>query len=70
LVKELGLKGRRLQYAPFYVLAKTKMPAVLVETAFISNPQEERLLQDSTWREKMARSIASGVASYLSEAGE
>jgi N-acetylmuramoyl-L-alanine amidase len=70
LVKRLGLKGRHLQYAPFYVLAKTKMPAILVETAFISNAQEERLLGTSAWRDQMAKAIGTGVMAYIREAGE
>ena len=70
LVKGLGLKGRHLQYAPFYVLAKTKMPAILVETAFISNAQEERLLKTSAWRDQMAKAIGTGVMGYIKEVGE
>jgi N-acetylmuramoyl-L-alanine amidase len=70
LVKDLGLKGRHLQYAPFYVLAKTKMPAILVETAFISNAQEENLLATSAWRDQMAKAIGTGVIHYIKEAGE
>ncbi|GEM_PF-6941895 len=70
LVKGLGLKGRHLQYAPFYVLAKTKMPAILVETAFISNAQEERLLGTSAWRDKMAKAIGTGVMSFIKEPGQ
>lgn len=61
LVKTLKLKGRRLQYAPFYVLAKTKMPAVLVEAAFISNPQEAKLLATRGFREQIAYAIAEGI---------
>jgi len=70
LVKGLGLKGRHLQYAPFYVLAKTKMPAILVETAFISNAQEERLLKTSAWRDQMAKAIGTGVMAYIKETSE
>jgi N-acetylmuramoyl-L-alanine amidase len=61
LVKTLKLKGRRLQYAPFYVLAKTKMPAVLVEAAFISNPKEAKLLATRAFREQVAKAIAMGL---------
>jgi N-acetylmuramoyl-L-alanine amidase len=45
----------------FYVLVNTTMPAVLVETAFISNLDEERKLADPGWRLRMAGAIASAV---------
>ena len=47
--------------AKFRVLIETKMPAVLVETAFISNPTEEMWLRDPGWRLRMAGAIVSGV---------
>ena len=45
----------------FYVLIHTAMPAVLIETAFISNEEEERKLADPGWRLRMAGAIASAV---------
>jgi len=45
----------------YYVLVHTLAPAVLVETAFISNPEEERKLSDPGWRLRMAGAIASAV---------
>lgn len=45
----------------FYVLIHTAMPAVLIETAFISNESEERKLADPGWRLRMAGAIASAV---------
>lgn len=47
--------------AKFRVLIKTTMPAVLVETAFISNPTEEKWLRDPGWRLRMAGAIVSGI---------
>jgi N-acetylmuramoyl-L-alanine amidase len=64
LYKALNLKHRGLSYAPFYVLARTKMPAILVEVAFITNPKEEALLADPDFRQKVAASIARGVLRY------
>jgi N-acetylmuramoyl-L-alanine amidase len=60
----LKLKHRDLSFAPFYVLARTKMPAVLVEVAFITNRDEERLLADPVWRQQVALSMARGLLSY------
>ena len=45
----------------FYVLMHTKMPAVLIETAFISNPVEEEKLTDPGWRMRMAGAIVSSI---------
>ncbi len=55
---------RRIQHAPFYVLRQVDMPSILVETAFISNPKEERKLEDPQWRQKIAQSIADGILSF------
>jgi N-acetylmuramoyl-L-alanine amidase len=62
---ELNLKHRDISYAPFYVLARTQMPAILVEVAFITNPREELLLRDDDFQERVARSITSGVEDYV-----
>jgi hypothetical protein len=51
--------------ANFYVLRKTDMPAVLVELAFISNPQEEKLLASTEFQDAAAGSIAAAVKSYF-----
>lgn len=45
----------------FWVLVHTKMPAVLLEVAFISNPVEEDRLRDPGWRMRMAGAIVSGI---------
>lgn len=47
--------------AGFAVLVGTAMPAVLIETAFISNPLEERWLRDVGWKMRMAGAIVSGL---------
>jgi N-acetylmuramoyl-L-alanine amidase len=60
----INLKHRDISYAPFYVLARTEMPAILVEVAFITNPHEERLLGDAGFRQRVASSIAQGVEDY------
>jgi N-acetylmuramoyl-L-alanine amidase len=60
------LKYKSLQEAPFRVLKLPDIPAVLVETAYISNPQEERLLKQSGFQKKLAKSITSSIGDYLS----
>lgn len=47
--------------AKFRVLIKTTMPAILIETAFISNQTEEKWLRDPGWRLRMAGAIVSAV---------
>lgn len=64
MAKKLDLRNRGVKAANFHVIKNTRMPGVLVETAFISNPKEERLLKDSRFQDLMAEAIASGVATY------
>jgi N-acetylmuramoyl-L-alanine amidase len=64
IVEDLGQHFRNIQQAPFYVLAHADMPSILVETAFISNQQEENKLRDPYWRDKMAKAIAQGIIAY------
>lgn len=51
--------------AGFYVLKNTNMPAVLTELAFISNPQEEKLLASPEFQAKAALAIAQGIGDYF-----
>jgi N-acetylmuramoyl-L-alanine amidase len=51
-------------HANFYVTKHTTMPAVLIETAFISNPGDVAKLTDPAWLQTLARGIANGVAAY------
>ncbi len=62
--KSLGLKDRKVEKGPFYVLASVKMPAVLVEVAFISNPKEEAKLKTLSFRQKVAEAICRAIIDY------
>ena len=65
LVKENRLrKNRGVKKAPFMVLVGAKMPSVLAEIAFLSNPQEEKLLKTKQQRQKVAEALYAGVAKY------
>ena len=57
---DLGVKQ-----ALFYVLFGAKMPSVLVEVSFISNPQEEKLLAKESYRMQIAKAIAQGLNTYI-----
>jgi N-acetylmuramoyl-L-alanine amidase len=59
------VRDRGVHTAPFYVLIGANMPAVLAEIAFVSNPQDEKRLKTPEYREILARSLLSGVKSYL-----
>ena len=61
LVNATGLANRGVKEASFYVLRATVMPAILVELAFLSNPDEEKLLTSSEFQNICARAIWEGV---------
>jgi N-acetylmuramoyl-L-alanine amidase len=63
--KRKGLPMRRVAQAPFYVLRGAGMPAVLIETGFLTEKKEARLLASSSYQEKLAGSLAEGISSYL-----
>lgn len=65
IVAASGLYNRGVKTANYQVLVDTTMPAALVETAFISNPDEEKLLKDSAWQQKIAVAIARGILTTL-----
>lgn len=65
LVRELGPNRRRALAADFRVLRKSKMPGCVVEIGFLSNPREEKLLQDPAYQKKVAKAIAQGVRAYF-----
>lgn len=57
-------RNRGIKTAPFYVLLGARVPSVLVEVAYLSNQQDEELLNSVAYRSKIAESIAKGVGSY------
>lgn len=54
-----------IEQAGFAVLKAPDIPSILVETAFISNPEEERKLNDDAYQDKMAEAILSGIKHYF-----
>ncbi len=61
------LHRRRVEQAAFAVLKSPDIPSILVETGFISNPEEARLLKTADYQQKMAVAIHGGVASWFME---
>lgn len=54
-----------VQQAGFMVLKSPDIPSLLVETAFITNEQDEKLLRDSGYHDKIARSVLDGIQGYF-----
>jgi len=69
VIRELAKIGpthrRKVQQAGFVVLKSPDIPSILVETAYISNPTEEKNLNSSVHQDKLARSILAGVRGYF-----
>lgn len=61
-----GVVDLKVKWSMFYVLFGARMPSVLAEVSFISNPLEERLLSKDSYKEEIAKSIATGIAKYMS----
>ncbi len=59
-VKDAGVRE-----GPFWVLVGAQMPAVLVETGFITNPREAKRLENRTYQKTLARGLADGVQRYF-----
>ncbi len=62
-----GTKDDGIVKSHLYVTLHTKMPAALVETAFLSNPSDYALLTSAAWRQKVAQEIADGIGQYARE---
>jgi N-acetylmuramoyl-L-alanine amidase len=71
VLSELGdvneLHKQSVEQAGFAVLKAPDVPSILVETAFISNPEEEKRLKDGAYQEKMSAAILSGIKRYLAQ---
>ena len=72
LTKSLSAKSRETndlgtKEALFFVLLGVKMPAILLEMGFLSNPEEEKQLRDSAHQELIARAVGEGIVTFLNE---
>lgn len=70
VLNEIGkinqLHKNRIERAGFAVLKAPDIPSILIETAFISNPQEEQLLRTSAHQQRIANAVLSGIQDYFS----
>jgi len=71
VLAELGgintLHKAQVEQAGFAVLKAPDIPSILVETAFISNPEEEKRLGDESYQIKMAQAILKGIKAYFAK---
>jgi N-acetylmuramoyl-L-alanine amidase len=61
------LHRKQVEQAGFAVLKAPDIPSILVETAFISNPEEERRLADENEQERIAQAILDGIRRYIAQ---
>jgi N-acetylmuramoyl-L-alanine amidase len=70
ILKQIGgfapLHKAKVEQASFAVLRAPDIPSILVETAFISNPQEEARLNDDAYQDRIAEAILKGIKDYFS----
>lgn len=65
IAKVNTLHTKYVEQAAFAVLKSPDIPSILVETAFISNPEEEAKLNDEAYQDKLVNAILSGIQSYI-----
>lgn len=61
------IKNKGVKQAPFYVLLGAQMPAVLIETSFISNPRECKRLTNAKYQERFCDAVVQGIENYITE---
>ena len=61
------LRSRKVEQAGFAVLKSPDIPSILIETAFISNPSEEKRLRTNAYQDKLATALTKGVKGYFKD---
>ncbi len=70
MLKAGSVDDRGVNSARFYVVQHALMPAVLTELAFISNPEEEKMLKTASFQQKMAEGIVEGLGVFFNQAAQ
>jgi N-acetylmuramoyl-L-alanine amidase len=65
VLRRVNVNDRKVRQARFYVLRKSAMPAVLVETGFVTGTEDAAKLKNSWYQKQMAQGIASGIIEYI-----
>src|SRR6202021_1233204 len=63
--KAPAIRDRGVKKAPFIVLIGANMASILAEISFVSNPTDERRLETSDYRQRIAESLYRGIAKYV-----
>jgi N-acetylmuramoyl-L-alanine amidase len=61
------IRNKGVKQAPFYVLLGARMPAILIESSFISNSRECKRLVSEKYQEQLAIAITNGIRNYIKE---
>ena len=64
-LQNAGIRNRGIKKAPFIVLIGANMPSILAEISFVSNPTDERKMETSEHRQRIAESLYRGVSKYV-----
>lgn len=67
LIEQTNARDREAKTADYAVIVRTKMPAVLVETGFLSDAEERALLEQDEYQNHLAKGIADGIIGYLEQ---
>jgi N-acetylmuramoyl-L-alanine amidase len=67
ILRTLNMPDRGVRQARFYVIRNTSMPAVLVETGFVTGAQDAQNFNNPSWRQQMSQAIASGILQYVQQ---
>jgi N-acetylmuramoyl-L-alanine amidase len=67
VLREMGMRDRRVRQARFYVIRHTSMPAILIETGFVTGAEDIVNLRDPAWRSRMATAIARGILTFIQQ---
>lgn len=65
ITRKVKIRDRGIRRARFYVLRKTSMPAILVETGYVTGREDAAKLKQTSFRNQMAEGIADGILRYL-----
>lgn len=65
VLRRVNVNDRRVRQARFYVLRKSAMPSVLVETGFVTGTEDAAKLSNYSYQKQMAEAIASGIIEYI-----
>ena len=67
--KEVNLREKAHRFAGFVVLKSPNIPSVLLEMGYLSNPQEDKLMQKESYRKKLGTALANAVDNYFKKLG-